>query len=132
MSAAVLGLLAVASSLRLWSQDFVEELPPQGLLEAPHLKGFNINPLDPRDRDAGTVSNLDKQLTFKGWVDFPPGAGELWIYVGCDGDSFPGNGELRVKVAQPSNTTRIVNNRTVWTLRCGRSPSVHSGPSRRQ
>src|SRR5262249_40534935 len=60
-------------------------LPPEGLLEEPQLGGFDIAPLE-TNREAGTTANLQKEFTFKGWVDFPPEEGELSIFVGCDGD----------------------------------------------
>jgi hypothetical protein len=111
-----LAILIFAGATSLPAQDV---RPPQGLLEEPRLGGFNIDPLDPRDRAAATAANLDTEFTLSGWVDFPPGEGELWIYVGCDGDSYPGNGEFRVRVAQPSDATRTIDTRTVWNFSIG-------------
>jgi hypothetical protein len=92
--------------------------PPKGLLEEPQLGGFDIAPLE-TNREAGTTANLQKEFTFKGWVDFPPGEGELSIFVRCDGDNYPGNGTLTVRTAQPSNITKSVNGQTVWTFSIG-------------
>ena len=93
--------------------------PPEGLVEEPRLGAFIITPSNPRDRNAGTAANLDQEFTFKGWVDFPPGSGELWVYVGCDGDSYPGNGILRIRITSPSDTTKTVDGQTVWTFSIG-------------
>jgi hypothetical protein len=112
-----LAMLGFISAFETNSQS--QSQPPEGLLEQPRLRGFNINPSDPKDRDAGTAANLDKEFTFTGWVDFPPGDGELWVYVGCDGDSYPGNGQLRIRIAYPSSTTKTVDGRTVWTFSIG-------------
>lgn len=111
--------MALAAALLLVAPELSSAVPPEGLLEAPRLAGFNINPTDPTNREAGTAANLERKFTFKGWVDFAPGQGELWIAVSCDGDSYPGNGTLRIKVAPPSNKTRIVDGRKVWTFSIG-------------
>ncbi len=92
--------------------------PPKGVLQSPRLQVFSSQSLV-IDREQGTASNLARSFTFKGWVDFPPSAGELWIVVGCDGDSFPGNGTRRVKVFQPSKTISLIGGRTVWRFSSG-------------
>lgn len=117
----ILGLLAALGSPDLSPHNAMR--PPQGLLEYPRLSSFSIAPVGEfrgsKDRETLTAANLDKPFTFSGWVDFPPGKGELAIVVGCDGDSYPGNGTLRVKVAQPSDSTRTINGRTVWEFSIG-------------
>ena len=92
---------------------------PQGFIEEPRFGEYDIVAADPTSRSAATAANLDKEFTFKGWVDFPPSQGELWVYVDDYGDSYPGNGSTRVRIAQPSNTTKTVGGQTVWTFSIG-------------
>lgn len=92
---------------------------PQGFIQEPRIAEYNPNTTAPNDRSSATAANLDKDFTFKGWVDFPPDQGELLVYVDDDGDSYPGNGSTLVRTAPPSSTTRTVDGRTVWTFSIG-------------
>src|SRR4051812_46940725 len=60
---------------------------PKGFIEEPRFGEYDIVAADPTSRSGATAANLDKAFTFKGWVDFPPGQGELWIYVDDYGNS---------------------------------------------
>jgi hypothetical protein len=92
---------------------------PKGFIEEPRFGEYDIVAADPTSRSGATAANLDKEFTFKGWVDFPPSQGELWVYVDDYGNSYPGNGSTRVRIAQPSNTTKTVSGQTVWTFSIG-------------
>ena len=103
---------------------------PRGMLDSPRLSGLNIDqvpeaPSPSRTRESLTQSNIGQEFTFEGWIDFAPGQGEIWIYVGCDGDSYVGNGQLRVKVGAPSDETEIVDGRTVWRFSIGPFKPFH-------
>jgi mono/diheme cytochrome c family protein len=92
---------------------------PQGFIEEPRIGEYVIPVLNPTNRAAASAANLDQEFTFKGWVNFPPGQGQLWFYVDHTGDSYPGNGSTRIRIAQPLSTTRIVGGQTVWNFSIG-------------
>lgn len=80
---------------------------------------YAIDVPDPKDRKTATDANLDQTFTFEGWVDFPPGAGELLLAADDDGDSYSANGVTLIRTFQPSSTTKNVGGRLVWTFALG-------------
>lgn len=95
---------------------------PAGMLELPRLGSIPRIGTTPADRGAATNELLDRLVTFKGWVNFPPEAGRIEIFVGCDGDGEPGNGILQVRTFAPSSETATVDGRTVWRFKTAFRP----------
>lgn len=92
-----------------------EDLPgvvggPKGFIEEPRIGSYF----------GGPGSNLDREFTFTGWVDFGPSDGRLELYVEQFGNGVRGHrGRLEVKRAQPSSETTMVEGRKVWKFSIG-------------
>jgi hypothetical protein len=83
---------------------------PRGFIEEPRIGSYFA--------EVGT--NLDREFTFTGWVDFGPGDGRLELSVEQFGNKVVDHrGRLVVKFAQPSSETKQVDGRKVWRFSIG-------------